>query len=203
MLLIDEYSTGIDAATKRHMWATLKRVARGKAVVITTRTQFHSSRFGKAIFADADAFTDSMEEASALSNRVGILARKMLGKFHQCLLAPMCIAAETSFLYPAVGTISSLAARYPAYELHFACRTPADVLRIRALMARHFPGSRQAEDVATRWEIPIDQQSLADLFRVLSKQEGLPDFAVERLGLEVVFLKVIKEHNIQEEGATA
>jgi len=163
VLLIDEYSTGIDAATKRHMWTTLKRVARGKAVVITTH---------------------SMEEASALSNRVGILARKML----------------------AVGTISSLAARYPAYELHFACRSPTDVLRVRELMARHFPGGGQAEDVATRWEIPIDgdvKRSLADLFRILSQQEGLPEFAVERLGLEVVFLKVIKEHNIQEEDAEA
>ena len=58
MLLIDEYSTGIDAATKRAMWKTLRRVSAGKAVVITTH---------------------SMEEASALASKVGILSGRMLG----------------------------------------------------------------------------------------------------------------------------
>ena len=37
VILIDEFSTGIDAKVKRDMWATLKSVAVGKAVVITTR----------------------------------------------------------------------------------------------------------------------------------------------------------------------
>ncbi|KAG8705174.1 hypothetical protein FRC09_003117, partial [Ceratobasidium sp. 395] len=57
VLLIDEYSTGIDPATKRAMWKTLRRVSTGKAVLITTH---------------------SMEEASALASRVGILSKKML-----------------------------------------------------------------------------------------------------------------------------
>ena len=38
MILIDEFSTGIDAKMKRDMWSTLKNVAHGKAIVITTRT---------------------------------------------------------------------------------------------------------------------------------------------------------------------
>lgn len=37
MILIDEFSTGVDAKMKRDMWSTLKNVAIGKAVVITTR----------------------------------------------------------------------------------------------------------------------------------------------------------------------
>ena len=37
VVLIDEFSTGIDPKMKREMWKTLRRVARGKAVVITTR----------------------------------------------------------------------------------------------------------------------------------------------------------------------
>ena len=36
-LLIDEFSTGIDAKMKRDMWSVLRNVAVGKAVVITTR----------------------------------------------------------------------------------------------------------------------------------------------------------------------
>ncbi|EPQ53405.1 P-loop containing nucleoside triphosphate hydrolase protein [Gloeophyllum trabeum ATCC 11539] len=36
VVLIDEFSTGIDAKMKREMWGTLRNVAAGKAVVITT-----------------------------------------------------------------------------------------------------------------------------------------------------------------------
>ena len=38
VLLIDEFSSGVDAKMKRDMWTTLKHVAVGKAIVITTRT---------------------------------------------------------------------------------------------------------------------------------------------------------------------
>lgn len=37
VILIDEFSTGIDAKMKREMWQTLRHVAVGKAVIITTR----------------------------------------------------------------------------------------------------------------------------------------------------------------------
>ena len=37
VLLIDEFSSGVDAKMKRDMWTTLKHVAIGKAIVITTR----------------------------------------------------------------------------------------------------------------------------------------------------------------------
>ncbi|KAG8732435.1 hypothetical protein FRC12_019271, partial [Ceratobasidium sp. 428] len=161
VLLIDEYSTGVDAATKRAMWKTLRRVSAGKAVVITTH---------------------SMEEASALSSRVGILAKRML----------------------AIGTLDSLVSRFSTYEVHFAARTSEEVSRASALMSQ-LPGARQAEDVATRYEVPIGQTSLAALFRILSSQrgehEGMGDgtqmeYTVDRLGLESVFLKVIQERDM-------
>lgn len=37
VVLIDEFSTGVDPRMKREMWATLRRVGVGKAIVITTR----------------------------------------------------------------------------------------------------------------------------------------------------------------------
>ncbi|KAH9930397.1 P-loop containing nucleoside triphosphate hydrolase protein [Epithele typhae] len=40
VVLVDEFSTGVDAKMKRDMWSTLKHVAPGKAFVITTRA-FH------------------------------------------------------------------------------------------------------------------------------------------------------------------
>lgn len=39
VVLIDEFSTGIDAKMKREMWTTLRNVAVGKAVIITTRKE--------------------------------------------------------------------------------------------------------------------------------------------------------------------
>lgn len=43
VVLIDEFSTGIDAKMKREMWKTLRNVAVGKAVIITTRKSLHVS----------------------------------------------------------------------------------------------------------------------------------------------------------------
>ncbi|KAG9085734.1 hypothetical protein FRC06_003473 [Ceratobasidium sp. 370] len=160
VLLIDEYSTGIDPATKRAMWETLRRVSPGKAVVITTH---------------------SMEEASALASQVGILSKRML----------------------AIGTPHSLVSHFQTYEVHFTARTSSEASRASALMAR-FPGSRKADDVETRYEVPIGRTSLAALFDTLSSSRAGgqdigedPDleYTVERLGLESVFLKVIREHN--------
>lgn len=165
VVLIDEFSSGVDAKMKRDMWGTLRSVATGKAVVITTH---------------------SMEEASALASKVGILARRML----------------------AVGTPADLTARHAAYEVHFSCRTREDALRARERMAR-VPGARLADDVATRFEVPIRERgasagdnvagvTLAELFALLENDDG-EEFTVERPSLESVFLKVIREHEVEEE----
>jgi ATP-binding cassette subfamily A (ABC1) protein 3 len=68
----------------------------------------------------------------------------------------------------------------------------------------HIPGSRMADDVATRFEVPIDSEgglSLAALFHVLSTQgsQAFSEYTVEKASLESVFLKVIRENNVLEE----
>ncbi|KAI0830875.1 P-loop containing nucleoside triphosphate hydrolase protein [Trametes gibbosa] len=155
VVLIDEFSTGIDAKMKRDMWRTLRNVAVGKAIVITTH---------------------SMEEASALANKVGILAKRML----------------------AIGTTDSLVERYATYEVHFSCRTREEVVYAQELMSQ-IPGARIADDVATRFEVPIGGgMSLAKLFAILSRG-NFSEYTVERATLESVFLKVIRENNVLEE----
>lgn len=57
VLLLDEPSSGMDAASKRVMWRTLASVVPGRSLVLTTH---------------------SMEEADALANRAGIMASRML-----------------------------------------------------------------------------------------------------------------------------
>ncbi|KIM34443.1 hypothetical protein M408DRAFT_60324 [Serendipita vermifera MAFF 305830] len=164
VVLIDEFSTGIAPDTKRAMWITLRKVVPGKSVVITTH---------------------SMEEATALANKVGIIARQML----------------------AVGTTAELASRYPFYEIHLSCRTRDELLRAQQLMSR-IPGARQADDIATRWEVPLQNpnaqqdhtMTLAELFAILSEQDDFAEFSVDAVSLESVFLKLIRENQVKEEG---
>ncbi|KAF7302390.1 hypothetical protein HMN09_00872700 [Mycena chlorophos] len=126
--------------------------------------------------------THSMEEAAALATKVGIIARRML----------------------AVGTTAELSARYATYEVHFTCRTREEVARAQSVMAT-IPGSRMADDVATRFEVPMNTDnglSLAELFHRLSTHDDFSEYTVEKATLESVFLKVIRENNVQEEDTT-
>jgi len=92
----------------------------------------------------------------------------------------------------AVGTIDDLSSRYASYEVHFTCRSRGDVLQARRLMSQ-VPGSRKSDDVATRFEVPIDGElSLAQLFNLLSSQGDFLEYTVERASLESIFLKVVK-----------
>jgi ATP-binding cassette subfamily A (ABC1) protein 3 len=131
----------------------------------------------------ADDCADSMEEASALATRVVILSKRVL----------------------AVGTVSELEARYANYEVHFSARTRQDALRAREIMTR-VPSARPIDDVATRFGVHIvssrahtsdEGVTLEELFGILAEAEL--EFAVERPMLESVFLKVIGEHNVEEE----
>jgi ATP-binding cassette, subfamily A (ABC1), member 3 len=170
---------------KREMWGTLRSVAAGKAVVITTR-MFSCSHLRKSLPICSPAAPDSMEEASALANKVGILATRML----------------------AIGSPEELEARYATYEVHLSGRTRADADAARTAMLR-VPGARQAEDVAMRFEVPVRTSgrnvesdggvSLAELFSLL--QDAGVEWAVERPTLESVFIKVIREHEVEEEDA--
>ncbi|KAG9049313.1 hypothetical protein FS837_010632 [Tulasnella sp. UAMH 9824] len=156
VLLIDEYSTGIDPATKRHMWATLKELSVGKAVLITTH---------------------SMEEAAYLSNRVAIISGRLL----------------------AIGTVEDLVSRHPMYEVHVSCQSPEVRQRAQVVLSNLFPDCRPADDVATRWEVPVSEgRTLSALFSALSGQD-LPEYAVERLSLESVFLKTIRNNDAATE----
>ena len=61
------------------------------------------------------------------------------------------------------------------------------------------PGARMADDVATRFEVPIgSDMTLAHLFAVLARG-SFAEYTVERATLESVFLKVIRENNVAEE----
>ena len=101
----------------------------------------------------------------------------------------------------AVGTIENLASRYATYQVHFSCPTREDVTKAQVLMSR-IPGARLADDVATRFEVPIEEGNgltLAQLFHILSSQGDFREYNVEKATLESIFLKVIRGNNVLEE----
>ncbi len=62
------------------------------------------------------------------------------------------------------------------------------------------PGSRRADDVATRFEVPIHARfSLEHLFHILSSSGDFSQFTVEKASLESTFLKVIREQEREDE----
>jgi ATP-binding cassette subfamily A (ABC1) protein 3 len=105
------------------------------------------------------------------------------------------------------------------------------VTRAQVLMSR-IPGARLADDVATRFEVPIREgssgrrtigdgdgngngdgngdggdgdggdMSLAHLFHVLASQGDFEEYTVEKATLENVFLKVIRQNNVLEEDSS-
>ena len=194
VILIDEFSTGIDAKMKREMWGKLKTVARGKAVIITTREYFFLVHYCLSCL--SYRCLDSMEEAAALANKIGIISKQILGVLHIFMTTQYPII----ILLKAIGRTDVLANRFATYEVHFSCPTQQDVAKAQEIMARVL-GSKMADDVATRFEIPLQEGiTLSQIFHLLSESKDVfSEYTVEKSGLESVFLKVIRGNNVLEE----
>ena len=69
------------------------------------------------------------------------------------------------------------------------------------------PGAKMAEDVATRFEVPVNAEgsehnmTLLELFHALSSRGDFTEYTVERSTLETAFLKVIRDNQVAEEDA--
>ncbi|KAF3061699.1 Retinal-specific ATP-binding cassette transporter [Daldinia childiae] len=104
VVLLDEPSSGLDAAAKRIMWRTLHSIVPGRSILLTTH---------------------SMEEADALANRAGILAKRML----------------------AMGTTENLRQRFgDTLHVHLVSKsaphsTPEEMERVRQWVADKWPGA--------------------------------------------------------------
>ncbi|QIX02499.1 hypothetical protein AMS68_008016 [Peltaster fructicola] len=201
VLLLDEPSSGMDAASKRVMWRTLRAVASGRSLVLTTH---------------------SMEEADALADRAGIMARRML----------------------ALGTSDQLRKKHgDAYHVHLVHKdapytSEADMDDIKAFIRRTFSGA-EVEDRTfhgqLRFSVPNDRtqarnepdvqdtdaiqskkgaiatvvsssgvsrSGIAALFAELEANKeklGFEYYSVSQATLDQVFLSIVSKHNVEEE----
>ncbi|KAK9480821.1 hypothetical protein V1514DRAFT_288489 [Lipomyces japonicus] len=176
VLLLDEPSSGMDAASKRVMWRTLSNVGAGRSIVLTTH---------------------SMEEADALASRAGILAKNLL----------------------AVGTTDHLRKRFgDMYLVHFVYKNDntRNDLRLQKILqwTTEFFGSHAVKlddriyNGQVKLTIPTKSKngitiSVAEIFGAIEEAKNkleIQYYSVSQSSLEQVFLNIIGEHNISEEG---
>ena len=194
VLLLDEPSSGMDVISKRVMWRTLASINPGRSLVLTTH---------------------SMEEADALANRAGIMAKKML----------------------ALGTSDYLRRKHgDRYHVHLITRTAPhttseEMDRIKAWVIEHFDGAQVEQKTyhgQLRFSVPahtnrnisskgetsfksnmVDTGSkntvtsgIGSLFTLLESQKeqlGFEYYSVSQTTLDQVFLSIVGKHNIEEE----
>ena len=192
VLLLDEPSSGMDAVSKRVMWRTLASVVPGRSLVLTTH---------------------SMEEADALANRAGIMAKKML----------------------ALGTTDYLRRKHgDAYHVHLVTTTAPhtsveEMARIKQWILANFRGAvvedktyhgqmrfsvpaRSAEpqlssvpgshDDERQHQTHAGQAGISALFTALEAHKDLLGFeyySVSQTTLDQVFLSIVGKHNVEEE----
>lgn len=211
VLLLDEPSSGMDAAAKRVMWRTLSSVSKNRALLITTH---------------------SMEEADALANRAGIMAGKMLALgttrhlrerwgdawYVHCVLtgAPR---VEPERMEQARAWVEE---RIPGAvveermwhgQLRF--RVPIHGSSNKEQVPSSPSSSHMNENGKAVAKVDVDDDdrgdahdatggtSIAALFQLLEDHKselGLEYYSVSQTTLDQVFLSIVSKHNVQEEG---
>ncbi|EEQ33926.1 ATP-binding cassette sub-family A member 7 [Microsporum canis CBS 113480] len=208
VLLLDEPSSGMDAASKRVMWRTLESVVPGRSLVLTTH---------------------SMEEADALATRAGIMAKRMLAigttddlrrrhgnAYHVHIVhqdAPHTSVADMEEIRAWVAsTLPGASIERKTYhgQLRFSLNGSS------SLSGPHNSESgsptQTGEDDCIYADSPVTGRSIGDhddkistskLFSLLEQNKERLHFAyysVSQTTLDQVFLTIVGQHNIKEEG---
>ncbi|KAF4122711.1 ABC-type branched-chain amino acid transport system, ATPase component [Geosmithia morbida] len=202
VVLLDEPSSGLDAASKRIMWKTLAALVPGRSILLTTH---------------------SMEEADALAHRAGIMARRMLAMgtpdelrrrfgdmLHIHLVhrdAPRTTDAEmdrvTRWIRESLPTADVETKTYHG-QLRFQV-SATDVLAATGSMARQEQQKRTAGDGVTGdAEAAANNRSAIGRLLILLEENrsalGIGHYSVSPTTLDEVFLSIVGRHNVQEEG---
>lgn len=199
VVLLDEPSSGLDAAAKRVMWRTLKETGKGRSILLTTH---------------------SMEEADALAGRAGILARRMLAmgsidllrrRFGDrlyvhlvCRGAPRTTDEEVERVRRWVkGMFCGAEVEEKTY--HGQMRWSVAVEEVLGEKKRgDIIGFEDEEIVGSSSKGAQSSASAIGKLVVLLEENrevlGVEHYSVSPTTLDQVFLTVVGRHNVQEEG---
>jgi ATP-binding cassette subfamily A (ABC1) protein 3 len=179
VVVLDEPSSGLDAAAKRIMWHTLSSIVAGRSILLTTH---------------------SMEEADALASRAGILAKRMLAigtteslrqRFGDALhvhlvsrTAPHSSPEEMELVRQWVLQ------KYPGALV--------DEKTYHGQMRFSVPASEVVEGEKS------GRSAIGQLIVVLEEQKetlGIEHYSVSPTTLDQVFLTIVGQNNVQEENS--
>ncbi|KAI8297426.1 ATP-binding cassette sub-family A member 3 [Colletotrichum sp. SAR11_59] len=191
VVLLDEPSSGLDAAAKRIMWKTLAATVPGRSLLLTTH---------------------SMEEADALASRAGILAKRMLAlgttdslrhRFGDALhvhliskTAPHTTLEETERLREWVKKILPRA-EVEEKTYHGQMRFSVPASEVLSAFSGH-----KVEEIK-RADQDVSSSAVGQLAVMLEEQRenlGVMHYSVSPTTLDQVFLTIVGKHNVQEEG---
>ncbi|KAL4939151.1 hypothetical protein BDV06DRAFT_41263 [Aspergillus oleicola] len=221
VLLLDEPSSGMDAASKRVMWRTLSAVTPERSIVLTTH---------------------SMEEADALAHRAGIMARRMLAlgttdalrskygnMYHVHIVhaqAPHTTDEDMDRILDWVrDTFRGAMIEQKTYHGQLRFSVPADMAHTNSEDSKSST-SRETDDSDKIQPIPLYSgdstllepgtvitprvsnsgviSSVSKLFSKLEQNKaalGVEHYSVSQTTLDQVFLTIVGRHHIREENS--
>ncbi|TGJ86264.1 hypothetical protein E0Z10_g2491 [Xylaria hypoxylon] len=180
VVLLDEPSSGLDAAAKRIMWKTLASIVKGRSILLTTH---------------------SMEEADALASRAGILAKRMLAigtidnlreRFGDAI--HVHIVSKS-----APHSTDEEMERMRTWVLEAIPGAEVESKTYHGQMRFSVPGS----SIAGRET--ASGSAVGRLVIMLEEQKealGIEHYSCTPTTLDQVFLTIVGRHNVQEEGYT-
>ncbi|RMD40944.1 hypothetical protein DV735_g4216, partial [Chaetothyriales sp. CBS 134920] len=190
VLLLDEPSSGMDAASKRIMWRTLESVMPTRSIVLTTH---------------------SMEEADALASRACIIASKMLALGTTDALRRRHGNAYHVHLVHHAAPHSSPAAMH-AMRAWVATSFPTAIIeprvyagQLRFSLPLGVEGDDEGDDIIRNG---LKQNSTVKAVTTTVGEEeeddddrgiGIAHYSVSRATLDQVFLDIVGKHNVEEE----
>lgn len=168
VLVLDEPSSSMDAASKRVMWRTLSEIGPGRSLLLTTH---------------------SMEEADALCTRAAILSKNLL----------------------AIGTTQELRSKYSdIYNLDLVLKSapqtnPQEAKAVEDWVLSRFPAVKLAGESLggqIKFTVPA-KDPIGQMMTALeeNKEElGLLTYGLAQPTLENVFVSVVKDNYVEEDG---
>ncbi|GIZ37062.1 hypothetical protein CKM354_000052500 [Cercospora kikuchii] len=199
VLILDEPSSGMDAASKRVMWRTLSSVSAGRSLLLTTH---------------------SMEEADALADRAAVMAKRMLAvgtadelrKKHGDAYHVHCVHKDAPYssdqdmaeiktfvrnTFPGAITED----RVFHGQLRFSVPTDRTAYRDdSSLEEKSLDDKKNAVSHVSTGS--ASNNGISSLFAQLEANKeklGLEYYSVSQATLDQVFLSIVTKHNVMEE----
>jgi ABC-type multidrug transport system ATPase subunit len=196
VLLLDEPSSGMDAAAKRVMWKTLAGVVVGRSILLTTH---------------------SMEEAGALASRAGIMSKRMLamgtpdylrqkhGNGYHCHLVMKTAPDTTDDEMTQLG--AWIIEHFPGADIdaktyHGQMRFAVPVQIESVVKDTSAAADRDEITGGAEPAVRADGDGIGPILAMLEEHKeelGIAHYSVSPTTLDQVFLSIVEKHNVEEE----